>query len=313
MRNRWVVRAMVGIGAAMWVLAGAIASDRNSGDWAMRRSDTPGAVQFSLHGSEGSHRFSTTSDWPKSAFSGLDFSRSGAQEARFAVARDAGRFDFEGVLRDGAGAGTFRFLPDARYVQEMNALGFGGVEDDQMAFAIHDVSLSFARDMKKENLRGLDSDKLMAFRIHGVTRQFIDGLKAAGVNERDSDNLVAFRIHGVTPEMVKYVRAAGYTPDSEDLIAMRVHGATPEWMDGFRQRGYESVSLDELVSFRIHNVSPALIDELRTLGYQHPKPEQLVTMRIHGVTPEYIGELQARGLKNLTIEKLVAMKIHGID
>ena len=36
----------------------------------------------------------------------------------------------------------------------MKALGFGGVDDDQMAFAIHDVSLSFARDMKNENLQG---------------------------------------------------------------------------------------------------------------------------------------------------------------
>ena len=288
MRKRWAVRpmvgAMVGIGAAICMLASAWASERNSGDWSMRRSDAPESVQLSLQSDDGAHRFHTTSDWKKSEFSGLDLSRSGKQDARFSLTRDAGKFEFDGVLRDGVGAGAFRFLPDAKYVQEMKALGFGGVADEQMAFAIHDVSLSFARDMKKENLQGLDSEKL-----------------------------VAFRIHGVTPELVRHVRAAGYTAKSDDLIAMRIHGATPEWMDGFKQRGYERVSLDDLVAFRIHDVSPALIDELGKLGYQHPEPEQLVTMRIHGVTPEYIGELQARGLKNLTIEKLVAMKIHGID
>ena len=313
MSRHWAARVIVGIGAAIWALAGAFASEMNSGEWAMHRSDTPGAVQFSLQSSRGAHQFHTTSDWLKSDFSGLDFSRPGTQDARFTLTRDAGRFNFEGVLRDGAGAGSFQFLPDARYVQEMAALGFGGVGGNQMAFAVHDVSVSFARDMRNENLQGLDMDQLMAFRIHGVTRKFIEALKAAGLSERDSGNLVAFRIHGVTPEMVQRVRAAGYTPEGKDLVAMRIHGATPEWMDGLKQRGYEHVSLDELVAFRIHDVSPDFIGELQKLGYQHVQPEQLVAMRIHGVTPEYIGQLQARGVKDLTIDKLVAMKIHNID
>jgi hypothetical protein len=313
MRIRWAARMMVGIVAAICMLASVYASETHSGEWSMQRSDAPGMVQLSLQSSGRGHSFSTTSGWPKSAFTGLDFSRSGAQDVRFAVTRDAGKFDFEGVMRNDAGAGSFRFLPDARYVQEMKVLGFGGVEDEQMAFAIHDVSLRFAREMKNENLQGLDSDKLMAFRIHGVTRKFIDGFKAAGLNERDSDKLVAFRIHGVTPEMVRSLRAAGYTPDSDHLISMRIHGATPEWIDGIKQRGYEKVPLDDLVSLRIHDVSLAFIDELRQLGYEHPQPEQLVTMRIHGVTPKFIGEMQGRGLKNLTIDKLVAMKIHGLD
>lgn len=313
MRMLSAAKMIAGIGAVLWLTASAFASETNSGEWTMHRSDKPGAVQFSLQSSRGGHHFHTSSDWQKSDFSGLDFSRSGSQDVRFAVNRDAGKFNFEGVMRDGAGAGSFQFAPDAGYVQEMKTLGFDGVAKDQMAFAIHDVSLTFARDMKNENLQDLDANKLLAFRIHGVTQRFIEGLKAAGLSERDSDNLVAFRIHGVTPEMVQRVRAAGYTPESKDLIAMRIHGATPEWMDDLKQRGYGQVPLDELVAFRIHDVSPDFIGELQQLGYQHPRPEQLVAMRIHGVTPEYIGQLQARGVKDLTIDKLVAMKIHDID
>jgi hypothetical protein len=284
MRPRWTARTIVGIGAAMLALAAACASDRNSGDWTMHPSQRPGSVQFTLHGSSSEHNFTTSSDWPKSSFSGLDFSRSGAQDVRFAVTRDAGKFDFEGVLRDEAGAGTFRFSPDPRYVQEMKSLGFDGVADHQMQFAVHDVSLSFARDMKNEKLGGLDTDKLMAFRIHGVT-----------------------------VDMARRVRVAGYTPDSDDLIAMRIHGASPEFMEAFGKRGYQKLPLDKFIEFRIHGVSPDMVDELSGLGYDHPSPDQLVAMRIHGVTPQYIGDLQARGLKNLTIEKLVSMKIHGID
>lgn len=313
MRTRWAARMIIGMGAAILALAGAWAGEANSGEWTMQRSDTPGAVQFSLQSSRGTHRFFTSSDWPKNEFSGIDWSARGAQDARFTLTRDAGKFEFEGVLRDGAGAGSFQFSANARYPQEMKALGFGGVEGQQMAFAIHDVSLSFARDMKSQNLEGLDTDKLMAFRIHGVTRKFIEDLKAAGMNERDSDTLVAFRIHAVTPELVRRVREAGYTATSEDLITMRIHGATPEWMDDFKRRGYDKVALDELVAFRIHGVSPHFIDELQALGYQNPQPDQLVNMRIHGVTAQYIGEMQARGIKDLTIDKLVSMKIHGLE
>ena len=110
MRNRWAARTMVGIGAAMWLASRRLRErdeQRRLGDAPIRQTRR-GAILAARF--PGSHQFSTTSDWPKSAFSGLDFSRSGMQEARFAVTRDAGKFDFEGVLRDGAGAGSFQFL-----------------------------------------------------------------------------------------------------------------------------------------------------------------------------------------------------------
>lgn len=307
MRNHWATRTFVAIGAAVCALTGALASETNEGKWAMHRSDVPGTVQFSLHGDRGG--FTHISDWPQNQFSGLDL----AQDTQFTLTRDAGKFEFEGTLRDGAGAGSFRFLPDARYAQEMKALGFDGVAGQQIQFALHDISLTFARDIKNTNLRGVDTEKLLAFRIHGVSPKFIAGMQAAGLNERDADQFVAFRVHGVTPEAVQRVRAAGYTPDSEALIAMRVHGVTPEYMDHLKQRGYERVPLDKLVAFRVHGVTPDLIEDLQKLGFAHPEPEQLIKLRVHGVTPEYIGELQGRGVKNLTIDKLVAMKIHGID
>jgi phosphoglycolate phosphatase-like HAD superfamily hydrolase len=309
MRNHWATRTIAAIGAAVCALTGAWASEPNQGQWTMQPSERPGMLQFSLHSSRGAHGFTTISDWPTKDFSGLDL----AQDTQFTLTRDAGKFEFDGTLRDSAGAGSFEFVPDARYPQEMQALGFDIAEGNQIHLAVHDVSLSFARDMKNANLQGLDADKLLAFRIHGLSRKFIDDLQAAGLNERDSDQLIAFRIHGVTPEMVQRVRSAGYTPDSQSLVNMRIHGATPKYMDELKQVGYDHVPMDQLIAFRIHGVTPDFIGEVQKLGFQHPRPDELVNMRIHGVTPEYITELQLRGVKNLTIDKLVALKIHGID
>src|ERR1700757_4475761 len=85
-------------------VAKTLGGESQSGDWTIRRSDTPGKVEFSLMDSRAGHHFHTSSDWPMSDFSGLDFSKSGRQEVHFTSSRDAGRFDCEGFLQDAEGA-----------------------------------------------------------------------------------------------------------------------------------------------------------------------------------------------------------------
>src|SRR2546425_12250750 len=111
--------------------------ETQSGDWTIRRSDAQGKVEFSLMDSRSGHHFHYSSDWPASEFSGLDFAKPGRQEVHFTIARDAGKFECEGFLHDGEGAGLFHFLPDAKYPQEMKSLGFEKIDGDkQFAMAI---------------------------------------------------------------------------------------------------------------------------------------------------------------------------------
>src|SRR5216683_2297319 len=263
--------------------------ETQSGDWTIRRSDAQGKVEFSLMDSRGGHHFHTSSDWPVSDFSGLDFSKPGRQEVHFTIARDAGKFECEGFLKDGEGAGLFHFVADTKYAQEMKSLGFGGIDGDkQWAMAIHDVSLKFARDIKAENLQGLDTDKLIAFKIHGVTPEFIAGIRSAGVNVSESDKLIAFRIHGVTPEFISGIRAAGLNvTDSDKLIAFRIHGVTPEMILSLKQAGYQP-DADKLIAMRIHGATPEWVAELKKEGYDHVDLDKLIAFRIHGVSPDFI-------------------------
>lgn len=287
--------------------------DVRGGDWTIMKSEEAGKVEFSLIEHHQGGRSNHQSDWPMSTFQGVDFSKAGRQDVHFTIARDAGKIDCEGFLKDGEGAGIFHFQPDPNYATQMNSLGFPIDEEKQFAMAVQDVSLEFARQMKNEHLSGLDADKLIAFRIFGVDAAFIEGLRKEGLNISEADKLVAFRIHGVSAQMVHSLRQAGYKPDEDTLIAMRIHGATPEWMTELKQRGYEHVDLQKLIAFRIHGVSPDFIQKLQGLGYSHPEPDQLITMRIHNVTPEYIADMRSRGMKDLSIDQLVNMRIHGID
>src|SRR5207245_7297579 len=200
--NRVMGLTLAAAGAAFG-LASALRGQTQSGDWTIRHSDEPGKVEFSLMDSRGGHHFHSSSEWAVSEFSGLDLSKAGRQEVHFTIARDAGKFECEGFLHDGEGAGLFHFIADPKYAQEMKSLGFERLEEDrQWAMAIHDVSLKFARDIKARNLQGLDTDKLIAFKIHGVTPEFIAGIRSVGVNVSDSDKLIAFRIAGVSPEFI---------------------------------------------------------------------------------------------------------------
>src|ERR1700722_13183253 len=204
------------------------AAESRSGSWTIQRADKVGEVDPALmerhHGGNSNHE----SPVRVSELKGLDLSRPGKQDVRFTITRDAGRFDCEGFVNDGEGAGVFHFFAEPRYGQEMKSLGFVDIDGDkQYSMAVMDVSVAFAKEMKAERLEGLDTEKLIAFRIFNVTPTFIEDLRKEGLAITDSDKLVAFRIHGVTPEMVRFLQQRGYKPSEDTLVAMRIHGATP--------------------------------------------------------------------------------------
>jgi len=270
--------------ACCLLMVGAVHAEPFKGSWSMRASEQPGKVYFGLayhrKGGQSQHE----SDWDIASFIGLDTSPA-KHDVKFAVARDAGRFDCSGFLEAAEGAGIFLFTPNPEFAKEMAALGFTGIDEDrQFAMAVHDVTVEFARLMKAENLTGLDTDKLIAFRIFNVNSQFIRELRAAGLEAVDSNRLIAFRVHGVSAKMVSELRNAGIEADENELIAFRVHGVSPEF-----------------------------VEQVEALGYEKPKPQQLISMRIFDITPKYIADLKARGLKDLTIDKMVQLKVNGIE
>jgi hypothetical protein len=254
------------------------------GSWSMRPAEDATKVYFGLTYSRHNGHSQSESDWDLGSFIGLD--RSGAKhDVKFAIARDAGRFDCAGFLDAGEGAGVFQFTPNPAFANAMAALGFNGIDDDkQFAMAVHDVTLDFARAMKAEKLTRLDTDKLIAFKIFNVNSAFIHELRAAGLEAEDSDKLIAFRVHGVSAKMASELRNAGIEANENELIAFRVHGVSPEF-----------------------------VQEVEALGYANPKPQQLISMKIFDITPKYISDLKARGLKDLTIDKMVQLKVSGIE
>lgn len=277
------------LGTALSLLAlnpaAVTAAEPMRGHWSLAPTEQAGMVMLGITRRDETHQSQHQKDWPVSELQGLDLTTPGRHDVRFAVVREAGRLDADGFVKDGEGAGTFRFTPDGNFAAAMRRLGFDGIDEDrQFAMALHDVTTQFARAMKAENLDGLDSDKLIAFRIFDVTSAFIDELRATGLPATEANKLIAFRVHGVTPAVVRDLARLGLDLDENQLIAFRVHQVTPEY-----------------------------VAEVQSAGLGRPEADQLIAMRVHGVTPDYIERMKGRGLKNLTLERLVELKVHGID
>jgi hypothetical protein len=263
----------------------ALAAEQFKGTWTLEPTTNADRVHMALRHRSERHNSNIEMDQPTSAFTGLDLTTPGKRDVAFSMTRDAGRLDCEGYMKDGEGAGTYLFTPDAKYVPAMRAVGFDDIDGaKQFAMALHDVSVAFAKQMKAEDLDNLETDKLLAFRIFDVNPQFIREMRAAGLPAKDADKLIAFRVHGVTPAVVRDLRKSHIDASEDQLIAFQVHGVTPEYV--------------------------AKVDKL---GFGRVGADQLVAMRVHGVTPEYIASLKSRGMKDLTIDKVVNLKIHGID
>jgi len=61
----------------------------------------------SLMDSRAGHHFHTSSEWPATDFSGLDFSKTGRQEVHFTIARDAGNSNAKGFCMMAKAPGSF--------------------------------------------------------------------------------------------------------------------------------------------------------------------------------------------------------------
>src|SRR5258708_31026499 len=120
MNLKRIVGLILVIAGVILGVANALGGETQSGDWTIRRSDTPGRVEFSLMDSRAGHHFHHSSDWPASDFSGLDFSQSRRHEVDFAIARDAVKFGCEVFLQHCEGAGLVHFVAPSKSPHVVN-------------------------------------------------------------------------------------------------------------------------------------------------------------------------------------------------
>jgi beta-lactamase regulating signal transducer with metallopeptidase domain len=310
-----------------------------AGTWEIRATDTKGAVHLRL-----SERNSTSgTNVPLEQLEGLTPAQlSGAGgPVQFRLRRDAGSFTFEGIVRNGVGAGTFSFAPDANFPAALAKRGFNRpTPGEQYQLARHDVGYAFVDELTRQGytkpqtadlvragqhgvgtayLREMGAlgyrlgslEPLIQLRDHGVTPEYVRELADLGYKGLSADEIRNARDHGITPEYVRGMREAGYgSIPMQQLVNARDHGVTPEFVRGLAEGGHRNVALEEAIRVRDHGVTPEYVRDMRQLGHAPPL-DGIVQARDHGVTVEYVRELAALGYKE-NLESLIRLRDHGV-
>jgi hypothetical protein len=196
-------------------------------------------------------------------FDGLKPLLSMSGPEKFRLERDAGTFEFDGVLRNGAGGGTMEFLPSETFPIELRKRGFAKPSRvEQMKMAWHDTGFAFIDELAAQKYERPTLEQLVSAGDHGVDRDYVRELTGLGYRLGGVDALIRLRDHGVGAEYVRELGALGYQRISlTDLVRLRDHGVSPNWVRSARDRNSVKLSLDQLVSLRDHGVNT--LDELR--------------------------------------------------
>lgn len=290
----------------------AVAQENLPGTWEIRPTTTEGTVHLRL----AEVNSSSGSNIPVERLEGLTAAQlSGAGgPVQFRLRRDAGTFTFEGVLRNGVGAGTFSFTPDANFPGELTERGFARpTAREQYQMARHDVGYAFVDELNTQGYSKPETSELVRAGQHGLHLTYLREMGALGYRLGSLEPLIRLRDHGVTPAYIRELAAQGYKGlPADELRRARDHGISPAYVRGMREAGYGALRMDELIQARDHGVTPEFVRELGDAGHRKLTLDQLIRVRDHGVSPEYVRELRQLG-HTLPVDELVRARDHGVS
>src|SRR5712675_1138155 len=118
---------------------------------------------------------------PIEQFDGLKPLLPASGPAKFRLKRDAGTFEFDGVLRNGAGGGTMDFVPSETFPIELTKRGFAKPSRvEQMKMAWHDTGFAFIDELAAKKYQRPTLEQLVSAGDHGVDRTYVRELSDFG-------------------------------------------------------------------------------------------------------------------------------------
>lgn len=264
----------------------------------------------------------------------------------FSLTRTAGTLSFRGLFEGNTGLGTYEFAPAPAFTAELERLGFGSFDDQELVhFFFTDITpeyLAYLRDeydpthdeLVQVAVFGIDRatltqvsydleeagfgnpglEKIVQLRIFGVNRTYFDELAAAGYEGLELDDVIQAKIHGLGTDFIRQMAALGFEDlDFDEVIQLSVHDIDAEYVQELKSLGYEEPTSEEIVAAKIHGVRAQKIREFREAGLSDLSLEEAREASIHGITKEYIAELATLGFADLGIRDIIDAKIHGVN
>ena len=278
--------------AALVALAGprAAAADERLYQWSIVGAGTGVVtlhVLYERHDGGSTRSDSRTKIVPLSALRGLRAGQLGVSPPgpqHFDIVEEAGKFVCDGIVGDGRGSGTYRFVPDPAFERELARRGIGPAHDDEL--------LTLA----------LDNFKLAT----------LDAVLAAGFERPTLAELSDLVDHGVTADYVRSFKDVALIPKSvRDLGALHDHGARPELVRALAGSSYRGLSAAQIGALADHDVSGGYITALDRMGF-HPNPSEIARLRDNGVSASFIQRVRDHGYRSMSVDDIIKLYQHGV-
>lgn len=212
----------------------------------------------------------------------------------FRIVREAGTIEAQGSFANGVGSGTFRFVPNMRFVSDMKSRGF---------------DFEKPRDDGSRKRNDTLEERLFSAATIGVTVAHADDLRSANFGDLDVDDLYKAAIFKIDGKFMAEMKATGFANlDMEDLVKARIFKIDADYVRQVKDMGFEDRGFEGLVKFRIFKVTPQFLSELRAAGLDKMDSEDIVKCRIFKIDANFVREVRATD-PNATIEDMVQMKI----
>jgi hypothetical protein len=311
-------------------------------DWELRHTGGWDQLRFTVRRFQPGHgRWSSTFDVPYARFHGLsEDTIDHGGKTRFEYVQDAGKLVCEGSFSWGSGSGSFTFVPNPRFLAELQKLGYDSPKEDGLfSMMLQGVSLEFARAAKDADLNAT-IEQLADLHVQGVTPEYIRDVHGEGYTDFSARDFIDLRIQGVRTSFLRDLKDAGYNPTAREvidlhvqgvnseflhllkhyglhpkvaeLVQLKVQGVTPHFLEGLKTAGYDGLSTEEIVSLHVQGVSTEFIQASHDLGYRF-SPRELEDLRNNGVDAAYLRNLRDSGMRNLSAEEIRKLKQNGVD
>jgi hypothetical protein len=333
--------AALGWGAVILVTVVALGQGSHQ-DWELQRGGNWDTVRFSVRRFEAGHgRWNTSFNAPMSRFHGItydNFSQSG--KVKFEYVQDAGKLVCDGRFLWGRGSGSFTFVPNPDFANELKKLGYNAPREDKLfSMAISGINLDYAREMKAA---GLDAsvEELSELRDQGITLDYIRDVRLEGYRDLTVRDLVDLhnqgvgikflraakdagynlRVHeiinlsqqGIDGGYMRDIQAAGLHPTAAELIEYHQQGVSAKFLDRLKAAGYDKLTTSQIVQLHQNGISPDFVDACKELGYAFTTGE-LVELHNNGVDAHYLRKLKDSGMRTLSAEEITRLHQNGVD
>lgn len=222
-----------------------------NGTWAIWNNGSETRMEMHWSDGDGSSNDSTLQDVDVSALGITGALASSGQHVQFQLRREAGDYAMDGWIGGGKGGGTYTFIPNAGFFDDLRREGIAvDRPEKQLTFANLDITREYISDMRSAGYT-LDAKDLITFRALHIDRAYIDSMHAQGLQNVDAHEIVSLKALRVDAAYIQMLAGYGYAHlEPQQYVTLKALRIDGDYIKHLADRGFNHLTVQQLVNYK---------------------------------------------------------------